>query len=112
MREAQCEYKGIPLEASYHLNDEMSKLLGYFDFNNLKPFEPAYLSGFYADRYDIDKQKAEETAVKRIIEDFNRKIRYSVPAKDLRILEHTRYLSPPDHCLHILLPYPCPDPLH
>lgn len=87
LREAQCEYKGIPLEASYHLNDEMSKLLGYFDFNNLKPFEPAYLSGFYADRYDIDKQKAEETAVKRIIEDFNRKIRYSVPAKDLRILE-------------------------
>ncbi len=87
LREAQCEYKGIPLEASYHLNDEMSKLLGYFDFSNLKPFEPAYLSGFYADRYDIDKQKAEETAVKRIIKDFNRKIAYSVPAKDLRILE-------------------------
>ncbi len=87
LREAQCEYRGIPLEASYHLNDEMSKLLGYFDFRNLKPFEPAYLSGFYADRYDIDKQRAEETAVKRVMEDFNRKIRYSVDAKDLRVLE-------------------------
>lgn len=87
LREAQCEYKGIPLEASYHLNDEMSKLLGYFDFRNLKPFEPAYLSGFYADRYDIDKKKADETAVKRVMNDFNRKIRYSVPAKDLHILE-------------------------
>lgn len=87
LREAQCEYKGIPLEASYHLNDDMSKLLGGFDFRNLKPFEPAYLSGFYADRYDIDRQRAEETAVKRVMEDFNRKIKYSVAAKDISVLE-------------------------
>ena len=87
LREAQSEYKGIPVEASFYLNDEMSKLLGGFDFSNLKLFEPAYLSGFYADRYDINRQRAEESVVKRVCEDFNRKIRISVMAKQLRILE-------------------------
>ncbi|MBO5342610.1 MAG: hypothetical protein J6A73_08010 [Lachnospiraceae bacterium] len=87
LREAECEYKGIPVEASYHLNDDVSRLLGGFDFRQLKQFEPSYLSGFYADKYDIDTEKAKNTVVERVLKDFNRKIKWSVPIKQPQILE-------------------------
>ncbi len=93
LREAQCEYRGIPVEASYHLNDNSSSLLGGFDFKQLKPFTPAYLSGFYADRYDINEQSAREATVKRVQKDFNSKIRGTVRGKVLRVLEqHPRQI--------------------
>ena len=37
-----------------------------YDLNELKPFQTAYLSGYYADKYDVDAETSQERANERI----------------------------------------------
>lgn len=59
-REAEYEFKRLPFDASCRLNDELSQKLEPFDMDKMKPFEAAYMSGYYADSYD---QSIEVTSI-------------------------------------------------
>lgn len=54
-RDASCNYEHITMDASLKLNNEMSRRLEPFYMNELEDFDVAYLSGFYADTYDVPK---------------------------------------------------------
>ena len=54
-RDASCNYERITMDASLKLNNEMSRRLEPFYMNELEDFDVAYLSGFYADTYDVPK---------------------------------------------------------
>ena len=62
-KEAQVYFRDLPTNASSVLDDKELQSLGKFDFREMLPFSPSYLSGFYADRYDIDFADAAEYAV-------------------------------------------------
>lgn len=64
-RKAECNYKHINIDASRKLNDNISIRLNPFDLRGLKPFESKYMSGFYADRYDVEKDEVGECAYLR-----------------------------------------------
>ena len=55
-RDASCHYENMTLDASMRLNNEMSRRLEPFHMNELVEFDVAYLSGFYADKYDVEKE--------------------------------------------------------
>ncbi len=75
-RDLECEYERITVDASRRLNDSISKRLEPYDLSKLVPFDIGYLSGFYADRYDVPadeavniaKQRSEEFIEKRIFD--------------------------------------------
>lgn len=52
-RAAQCDFNGLPRDASKNLNDKLTYRLEPYDLREVRPFEPAYLSGFYMDKYDV-----------------------------------------------------------
>lgn len=54
-RDASCKYERVTMDASLKLNNEMSRRLEPFYMNELEDFDVAYLSGFYADTYDVPK---------------------------------------------------------
>ncbi len=56
VRDASCRYKKMTLDASMKLNNEMSRRLEPFHMDELVEFDVAYLSGFYADKYDVHKE--------------------------------------------------------
>lgn len=85
MREAECEFTNLTLDASGNLNDESSQRLEPFDMRDLRPFEVAYMSGFYADRYDKSSKDLESLALRRSQEMFDGQMLASCNASSLSI---------------------------
>lgn len=56
-REAQIRYDGIPADGSQKIEDLLMESIEPFDYSQARPFNMAYLSGFYADKYDVDKEQ-------------------------------------------------------
>jgi len=74
------------MDASIQLSDESSQRLEPYDMSALVPFETGYLSGFYADCYDMDRQHLDSDTVSRIGKLFDKEMIASVSASDVRIL--------------------------
>ena len=62
--ELDCDYHGVAFDASAAFEDDISEQLAPYDMRKLKPFSPAFLSGFYADvadvKEDVYMSRAEE----------------------------------------------------
>lgn len=54
-REATIKYKGVPADGSSKIDDDLMDAMEPFNYNKMKNFSMSYLSGFLADRYDVDK---------------------------------------------------------
>lgn len=78
-REAECMLKGLTLDASKNLNDELSQRLEPYDVRTRKPFEPGYLSGFYADKYDLEEEKLRNYAYYRAKQFFDAEVHKTIP---------------------------------
>lgn len=50
----EAEYDGISYDASSAFDDSISEALAPYDMNKRIPFEPSYMSGYYADLADVD----------------------------------------------------------
>jgi len=57
-REGRAKYQKIPVDASVKLDDEFMHLIEPFDYNALKDFSMHYLTGFMAEKYDVDAEKS------------------------------------------------------
>ena len=55
MRNAKVLTKGIPADGESKIDDLLMEAIEPFNYNDLKDFSMSYLSGFYADKYDVDK---------------------------------------------------------
>ena len=54
-RGATMEYRGVPADASKKLDDRLMDSIEPFDYKDFVPFSMNYLSGFFADKYDVSK---------------------------------------------------------
>ena len=70
-RAAECMFRDVPVDVSLHMPDGASQRLEPYNTNELKPFNAAYLSGFYSDRFDESSTKANCIAVTRASEMFD-----------------------------------------
>ncbi len=82
-RDAEATYHRVTSDASRKLNDELSQRLEPYGMNELKDFKPEFLSGFYADRYDVEEEQTRAIAGLRakefIEEDIISTVKYSSP---------------------------------
>lgn len=49
--------KGVPADGETKIDDALMEAIEPFDYKDLKDFSMSYLSGFYADKYDVDKKQ-------------------------------------------------------
>lgn len=87
IREAECDFKGIACDASTQLTDEATLRLEPYDMKDVKPFEVGYLSGFYADKYDVNEDVSKETALKRAKDFFDEKITEGIYSDSIKVIE-------------------------
>ena len=85
-RDAECEFRRLTLDASFPLNNESSQRLEPYHMENLKEFTQEYLSGFYADQYDILPIQLNRLAGSRAGLLFNEEIKKTIHAKSLLLL--------------------------
>ena len=65
-RSGKMEFRSIPVDGAGKIPDDLMESVEPFDIAQAQPFRPEYLSGYLADRYDVDAEKSEGRANERI----------------------------------------------
>ena len=71
-------FENIPADALNRVENELTESLEPFDLSESKEFSANYLSGFIAEKYDIDQEEARETVKNRIIQSMRENINQTV----------------------------------
>lgn len=66
IRGGKIRFEHIPVDASKNIPNDLMESIEPFDFKDAKEFEPIYLSGHLADKYDINKEEVFPRANDRI----------------------------------------------
>lgn len=75
-------FEKIPVDASTKMPDEHMDSIEPYDYGELKPFSPAYLPGFLADRYDVVAEECSRRADARCEATLEAALRESVSGYD------------------------------
>lgn len=54
MRKGTMKFQRIPVDGSKKINDTMMESIEPFHYDDLEPFQISYLSGYLADKYDVE----------------------------------------------------------
>lgn len=72
-RNANAKFSGIPMDGSSKMDDTFMESIEPFDYSKVVDFDTAYLSGFLADKYDVESDSGKEriqTRVSNSLEDL------------------------------------------
>lgn len=65
-RGASAEFIAIPMDASKKMDNAIMESIEPFDFSKVVDFETPYLSGYLADKYDVESQEGEPRIKQRV----------------------------------------------
>ena len=65
-RQGSIQFNNVPVDGSSKMPDDLMESIEPFDFADAVPFKTAYLSGFMADKFDVDDMSSSERANTRI----------------------------------------------
>ena len=77
---ADSAYQQLTVDASRAFNDNSSQRLEPYYMEELEYFDPVYLSGFYADRFDVRVGETDKIADERVKKMFRDVVVQDVPA--------------------------------
>lgn len=66
LREGSLSFDGVPVDGSQKMADDLMESLEPFDLSNAVDFQTAYLSGYFADKYDVSAEESIKRANERI----------------------------------------------
>lgn len=65
-RDASASFCNIPMDGSSKMDNTVMESIEPFDYTQLVDFDTAYLSGFLADKYDVEAQQGQERIKQRV----------------------------------------------
>ncbi len=65
-RGGTMQFERIPVDGSQKMDDAYMESLEPFDYSEMVPFSPAYLTGYLADKYDVDAEASVPRADQRV----------------------------------------------
>ncbi len=65
-RAGNIHFDMVPADGSERIEDDLIDAIEPYDYNQLVPFSMAYLSGFFADKYDVNKDNLYTRIEKRV----------------------------------------------
>lgn len=74
-RNVDINFQDIPVDASVAMPDDVMDLMEPYDYRQLTDFEPKYLSGFFAEKYNMGGAEVEGRARKKMTDDTDALIR-------------------------------------
>lgn len=70
-RDADAQFDGIPMDGSSKMENQYMESIEPFDYSKIVPFDTAYLSGFLADKYDVEAKSGEPRIKDRVSQSLN-----------------------------------------
>ena len=103
--DGQIGFSKIPVDGSKKMDNDLMDSVEPFDFSELKEFDPAYLSGYLADRFDEDPDVSLPRASARMIESTVEQFRRSVARQYATVtLKHHDLHAQNANVKYVLLP--------
>ena len=65
-RQGGLRFENVPVDGSSKVDDTMMESIEPYDLSEMVPFQTAYLSGYYADKYDVSAEQSMPRANERI----------------------------------------------
>ena len=65
-RAANADFSGIPMDGSSKMDDIFMESIEPYDYSQLVEFDMSYLSGYYADKYDVPAEDGETRIQQRV----------------------------------------------
>ncbi len=93
-RKAKIVLRGLPADGASHIDDELMEAVEPFDYRQVRPFAMQYLSGFFAEKYDMDMAAMFPRIQKRAVQASDTLLRnsmknyttVSVTRSDIRVM--------------------------
>ena len=77
-RASNADFSGIPMDGSSKMDDTFMESIEPFDIGALTDFDTAFLSGYYADKYDVEADSGKERVRQRVENAMNDRIQSSL----------------------------------
>lgn len=102
-RGGKLNFNGVLVDGSTRFADDLMDSLEPFNYDELVEYNHAYLSGFLAEKYDVDSDKAIDRANKRVMNTAIDVMKESVLHQTRIVATNDMHVTKKD-CDYILLP--------
>ena len=102
-RHGYFDFKKVLADASSRFSDDLMDSIEPFNYDELAPYNHAYLSGFLAEKYDVEEEVGLQRATDRTMMTCNDLIKSSVRHGSVTIVNNGMVIKP-EHCHYIMLP--------
>ena len=103
-REGKMNYDRIPVDGSTHFADDLMNTIEPFDYKEMVDYNHAYLSGFLAEKYDVESDKGEEFARKRAEETTKSTLLNSINGYASKVIKSSNFEEVINNVEYVLLP--------
>lgn len=103
-RRARAAFSGIPMDASSKMEDVFMESIEPFDYGRLETFDNAYLTGYFADKYDVESKSGEDRIRQRVEQSMSDAIQETVVGYTTAIPAKRRIDVQHSHAKYVLLP--------
>ena len=76
-RDMDIDFEKIPVDASIQMPDDVMELIAPFQYGQIVDFKPEFMSGFYAEKYNMDWDEVENRARALMQEDAGKLLKQS-----------------------------------
>ncbi len=97
-------FSNVPQDASTRFDDDIMNTIEPFDYSGIKPYNHAYLSGFYAEKYDVIKEDGLKEANKRVIQSAKEKLRSNITGYSSVMIKNDTLNAVVDKSEYAMLP--------
>jgi hypothetical protein len=103
-REGGVNFERLPADASTKTDSAYMESIEPFDYNEAVSFNTAYLSGYFADKHDVDSEESKQRANKRIKNSIIKLFQSTVSSYNTCTIENTNLRLSHGKMSYALLP--------
>ena len=103
-RRARADFVGIPMDGSSKMEDSFMESIEPFDYGRMTDFDTAYLTGYFADKYDVESEKGQDRIRQRVEQSMSDAIQETILGYTTAIPTNRRIDVQHSRAKYVLLP--------
>ena len=96
-RGANAAFSGIPMDGSSKMEDAFMESIEPYDYTTLEEFSTEYLTGYFADKYDVPSEQGEDRIRQRVTQSIHNEVQTSllgyataIPTSSQLTIDHSK----------------------
>lgn len=104
VREGVIDFDQVPVDGSTRFDNDIMNTIEPFNYNELVEYSHGYLSGYLAEKYDLDKEQAKEDAERRSLNTAHKVFDKTMNSYATRVIKTDTLKAKYDEVEYVLLP--------